>query len=141
MTADESIIAYVFTLLATVSGATAFRSREEAVALQEGIAVIVKPEEVPYENRAAATDLTLANLTFVITIIARGAVPDSTADPVRQAVHKAVMADKTLGGRAASLMPHSTKWDFEEADQTAAAIEMRFVARYQTGTSDITALI
>lgn len=141
MTYDESIIAFVFGLLATVPGATAFRSREEAFAIQEGIGIVIKPEDVPYELRTAASDNTLANLVMLITIIIRGNVPDNLGDPIRLAIHKKIMADKTLGGRCALLIPHSTKWDFEIADQTAGAIEMRFIARYQMSTSDITAPI
>lgn len=141
MTYQESILAYVFTLLGTVPGATAYRSREEAFAIQEGIGIVIRPEEEAYESRTAGNDLMLANFTMLITIIARGTVPDQVADPVRRVVHKTIMADRTLGGRCAQLIPHSTKWDLEVADQTAAAIEMRFVARYQANTSDLTAPI
>lgn len=138
---DESILAYVLTLLSAVPGATAYRTREEAFAVEEGIGIVLKPREAPVEMRTATTDTVLINFMFVITLIARGTVPDSLADPVRVAIHKAIMADKTLGGRTALLMPHSTEWEFEEADKTATVIEMRFVARYHTNLSDISAVV
>lgn len=137
MTADENILAYVLKLLQGVPDATAYRSREQAVDRSEGNVIVLKPEEAPAELRASAGGLVLINLTFAVTIIARGDVPDQIADPIRQALHAAIMADRTLGNRAALTMLLSTKWDFEVADGTAVAVEMRYVVRYQTNANDL----
>ena len=139
-TARESILAYVLTLLSAVPGAIASRSREAPVERAEGTVIILRPEEEPIELRTGASSTVLRNLTIVITVLSRGAIPDQVADPVIQAIHAAIMADRTLGGRCALLMEHSTKWDFELADQTALAAEMRYIVRYQTTATDISAL-
>jgi hypothetical protein len=137
MTARESILSYVYTLLAAVTGATAYRTREAPADRSEGVVILLKPEEEPIELRTANGSMVLRNLTIVITVISRGDVPDQLADPVIQAIHASIMLDRTLGGRCALLMEHSTKWDFEVADATAMTAELRYVARYQTKASDM----
>jgi hypothetical protein len=138
MTARESILEYLVALLAGVQDVTVFRSREAALDKSEGIAILVKPEEEPVEMRSrSGTGLVFRNLTVVITVIARGVVPDQLADPAVQSVHSLIMADQTLQGRCALLMEQSTKWDFEVGDGTAVAVEMRYTVRYQTSAKDI----
>jgi hypothetical protein len=137
MTADENILSYLLTLLQTVPDAEAFRSREAPVDKQSGTVILLCPEEAPAELRSSVGSLAIINFGFLVTIVARGDVPDSIADPVRQAMHSAVMADRTLGGRCALLMLVGTKWDFDKADGTAVAVEMRYVARYQANANDL----
>ncbi len=135
MTGREAILQASATVLATVSGATFYRSREAAIARAEGTAIVLRPEDEQIEKRAA--DLTLRNLVMVISILARGQIPDQVADPVAQAIHSVLMADPTLNGLCAQLIEHSTKWLFAEADLTATEVEIRYTARYQTRARDL----
>ena len=142
MTAREAILEYIAGLLSGVPNATVFRSREAAVAREEGIAILLKPEEEPVELRTRAqAGLVVRNLTVVITVIARGVVSDQVADPIVQAIHALVMQSETLSGRCSLIMEQSTKWDFEVADLTAVAVEMRYTVRYQTTAKDLSTVV
>lgn len=140
MTAREAILAAVATLLANVPNATYFRSRQAAFARSEGNCITSQPEEEPSEFRSAGMDIENNKLTFVVTFVVRDDIPDRAADPIIQAAHALIMRDTTLGSLCARLIKHSTKWDFEVADLTGAAIEVRYVAQYQTRASDLSAL-
>jgi hypothetical protein len=139
-TAREGILAALATLAGTVPGATFYRSREAAVARSEGSAIVLAPEDEPVELRTAASPVALRNLTALFTILARGEIPDQVADPIIESLHRKLMADRTLGGLCALLTEHSTKWTYEVADLTAAAIEIRYVVRYATSAIDLSLL-
>lgn len=147
MTLRKQILMYVAQVLTQVPNATVFRSREEALARQEGTGIFVRPEEEPVENRAGGgpRGLALRNFVILITVIARapGApeadTADDVADPVMEAAHAFLMADTTLGGLCATVIEDSTKWEFEEGDGTAVAAEMRYMVRYQTSINSLSA--
>jgi hypothetical protein len=133
----EQILAYLVTLIANAGGFTSFvRSREAPIARSEGVVGTLKPEEE--ENEYKANRQQLLQFVVVVTVVVRGDVPDSVADPYLVATHKAVMADLTLGGLAALVIYESTKWEFEEADRTAASVEVRYRIRYSTAVGDLT---
>lgn len=137
MTAREAILERLGTLLTAVPGSTFFRSREAAVARDEGIVINLRPEDEQVEKRAAGGDITLRNCVIIVSVISRGDVPDQVADPVIQAAHAAIMADPTLGGLCAQVIEQSTKWIFALADLTATEAEIRYTVRYLTRASDI----
>lgn len=147
MTVRKQILLAISTLLQGVPNATVFRSREDALARSEGPGIFVRPEEEAPENRAGGgpTGLTLRNFTAVITVIVRaqGAAQapaaDDVADPIMEKAHALLMVDTTLGGLTATILEHSTKWDFEVADGTALAAEMRYIVRYMTAANTLSA--
>ena len=149
MTVRKSILVAVANLLNGVPNAIVYRSREEALSREEGTGIIVKPEDEPVENRAGGGPggLTLRNLMIVVTVLTRGAgapsgyTPDDIADPVMQSAHALLMADTTLGGLCSVLIEHSTKCDFEVADGSALAAELRYIVRYQTHSNDLSTAI
>jgi hypothetical protein len=140
MTIRKDILTYLGQLLDQVPNATVYRSRQEALARDEGTGIFLQPEEEPVERRAGdgPSGLVLRNLTIIISVIARAAgapescTADDVADPVMGAVHALVMADTTLGNRCATVLEEGSKWDFEQADGTAVVAEMRYVIRYMT---------
>lgn len=136
MTVGESIMEALSTALATVAGATLFRSRQAAVARSEGIAILLQPDEESNEDRTI--DLQINKLTVLVNILARADIPDQAADPVLQSVNQVIMQDRTLGGLCSRIIAHSTKWIFEEADATAVSIEKRYTITYLTRSSDMT---
>lgn len=144
MTARESILQAIAALLATVPNATFFRSRQAAIARSEGSGITLQPEEEPSELRSAGMDIENNKMMLVVTFIVRenvdGTAADTVGDPLAQAAHALIMRNSTLGGLCARLTKHSTKWDFEVADLTGCAIEMRYIAQYQCRASDLSAL-
>lgn len=142
MTARESLLAYLTTLMAAVPGVKVYRSREAALARNESPAVVLQPDEEQVTAQVRGMDLVVREFTVSITVIARASgtepVADKVADPLLQALHAAIMVDTTLGGRCAIITEHSTTWDFEVADGTAVAAEARYAIRYQTRASDLT---
>jgi hypothetical protein len=132
--AAETILAYVATLLGNVPGGSFFRSRPESIERQDGIVVNLLPRDENMEQ--VNDDLEKCDLVFELRVTARGAVPDQLADPVVQACHMAIMADKTLGGRCSKLIRFKKEWDISEADLNAAVVVIQYRARYMTKVND-----
>jgi hypothetical protein len=139
MTISESILAYIAAQLLGVSDATVFRSRQAALARVEGTGIIVHPETETVVLRSEAADVVLRELTVLITVLARGDVPDQVADPIEDSIHSIIMSDRTLGGRTLRIYEESRKWTLEEADQIAVAVEMRYRMKYATPASSLSA--
>lgn len=134
----EQILEAIAVKLAAIPGATTFRSRAAAVALPEGIAIIIKPKEelVAY----LANPVAKREFMVEIEIIARGDVPEQVADPVRVAMHAALMADPTLGGLSLRIVEQDTIWTVEEADQTAMSAISRYKIIFLTPTATLAAV-
>lgn len=134
---SEQILAAIASKLTLqVPTALTYRSRKAAVALQEGIAIIIEPEEEPVTylaNTAAKRDMMVK-----ITILGRGDVPDSAIDPTRVTMHSVLMADPTVGGLALRIVEEGAKWTLEEADLTAVALETRYKFIYLAATNSLT---
>jgi 1,6-anhydro-N-acetylmuramate kinase len=144
MTAREQILSAIAALLAPVPNITFYRSREAAIARSEGNTVDLRPEEESVELRTANLPIVRRNLTILVTLIVRGSDPsvsaDQIADPLVEALHAALMADRTLGSLCDLVLELSTRWIFELADQTALAAELRYIVRYATSANDLAAL-
>jgi len=145
VTAREAILQYLVGVLATVDGATLYRSRYAAFTAEEGIAVLLDwTEEAPAGALTPASSTVSQDLTISLSVIARASDPqqsaDEVADQVIQSVHQLVMAERTLGGRCALLVRAGTKKSAEMGDQYPAVIEMLYRARYATNASDLSAL-
>lgn len=147
MTVRNQVILYLEQKLAAVPNATVFPSREEALSRDEGTGIVVREDEEEPENRAGGgpQGLVLRNFTALISVLARapgvpapaGPTAGAVADPVIEAAHAIVMADTTLGGLCSTIIEGPTKWDYEEADGTAVAVDMRFTVRYQTRANSL----
>ncbi len=136
--ARENIMLYLVARLGTVTGVTVYRSREAPVDRSEGVVIILRPIEekiVKYWNEGAIRDMTVG-----ITAVVRAAVPDAVADATLQQVQTAIMSDTTLTGLAARCIELDTRWNFEVADQTALAAEVRYVIRYLTPVGSFSTL-
>jgi hypothetical protein len=138
MSAREDLLAYLANRLGTVSGVTVYRSRQAAVAREEGTCVVLEPEEEQVVKISGA--VAVRDMVVIIAVIIRGIVPDSAADPILQSITQAIQADDTLQGRAAKCIEQSTKWSFEMADVTALMVEVRFLVKYLTSTTNIASL-
>jgi len=138
MTTREQLLEAIETLLEPVPNAVVYRSREAAMAREEGVAILIRPAEELVEN--GAQDVIFRQFRVEITVIARGQVPDQVADPAVEALHSALLADQTLGGLCARIFEEETKWDFEVADQNAVAAVIRYRITYATPARSLTEL-
>jgi len=120
------------------SGVTSWRSREAALARAEGPAIITHPEEESAE--LLANGMVRRDFGVVVTVIARGQIPDKVADGVVERMHNTLTADQTLGGLCARIVEESTKWDFENADMSACIVEVRYRFRYITPATSLAIL-
>lgn len=133
---EEQILEALFTKFSGLSGFTTYRSRKAAVMLQEGTVLILQPKNTPV-TRMAVT-VTKRDFTIQTEILARGDIPDQVADPVRIAVHAALLADQTVGGLALSIVEEETEWEFDEADLTAVSVTARYRIIFATPANSLT---
>lgn len=138
MSARENILAYLATQIHAVTGVTVFRSREAAVARDEGVVLILKPTEELVVK--IANEITVRDMTVTLLLIVRDVVPDSVADPYLTQIVALIQGDTTLGGLAARCIEKSTRWDMQVADLTALVVELTFIVKYLTPTGTISAL-
>ncbi len=138
-TKREDILAAIRTALTDTTGVGTriYRSRVEAVTRAESPALVIEPlTDTPVQNTALPTlDWTLR---VRISVIVRGATPDSVADPTIQSLHAKLMADLTLGGEAIDVQPAQTTFNFFEADNPAGVIFCEYDVRYRTQVADLT---
>lgn len=135
----EQILEALATKLTTVPNATVFRSRQNAVPREEGIAIILQPENEQVEKRAGNPGGFVSKIMLLnMSVIARGDPADEIADPVVVAAHALIMADPTLGNLCAQIIEHSTEWKFQEADLTAVEVLVRYQIKYANRPNDLT---
>lgn len=136
----EDVLAALGAAIAAAVGTAAavYRTRLAPVAREEGAVIILRPDEETVE--AISQFRVRRDLTFSLTVIMRDGTPDRAADSLLATVHGTVMADQTVGGRVARVLEVDTKWDLEVADQAAAAIVLRYTARYLTPHDALTAV-
>lgn len=139
MSAREGILAQLATLAGTVAGATATRSRQAAATAAEGVVITVQPEAEEVNALGNAQLMSVRDLGVVFTVEARGAIPDQVADAVVSSLHEKLMADPTLGGRAARIIETDTRWDFAQAAANAVAVQLRYRIRYLTAAASLAA--
>jgi hypothetical protein len=139
MTKRETILQAIVTLLAGIPGSTGvYRSREEAMTREESPAVIVRPDgEEVAENTIGFID---ARLTVVVEVYARGAAPDSVADPVVEVAFARMMAPATpaaLHPDVVDIIEEGTSFDAEGADLDAGITSMRFVVWHRRNRTSL----
>ena len=129
----EQILVAIQTKLSTVPNATVFRSRQDAVAREEGNALLLQPEkESPQKRSSAPGGTVLRDFLINVIVMARGDPPDQVADAVIAVAHAQIMSDPTLGNLCAQVIDDSTEWTFQEADLTACEVKIRYIVRYLT---------
>lgn len=137
MAIREDILAAVAAKLSAGGnlGGSVFRSRSAAQARDDGIVVVVEPiTDQAQQNVIPKMDW---RFTVAVTVIARGTIPDQTADPVVAEAYKRVMSDLTLGGLCYDIQPQAAQWDIVSADKDAAIVTSLFDVLYRTSLIDI----
>jgi hypothetical protein len=130
---NEQILAQIATTLAGTAGVSTriWRSRVEAMGRSETPALVIEPLSITYTQQTSLPTLD-ALLRVRVTIIVRGTVPDSLADPTMVSLHSKLMADLTLGGLAIDVQPSQTTFNLIEADQPAGLISCEYDIKYRT---------
>ena len=140
----DQILSRAATVLAGVSGAQIYRSRETSItrAVSPAITILFGSEQD--KRMGAATDA--HELRIVVAIFVRGDPWDSLADPVALQAHSLLMADALpgsaggLAGLGVDLRKVSTETEAEEADRTAGTLVVTYHATYLTSAFDMSRL-
>ena len=133
MSAFSDIVGAVVTLLNTapaVAGGRITRASERDVAQSSATAVAVRIESAEPE-RIVIKSLDWASV-IAIDIYARGASPDSVADPILALVYARIMADPTLTGTVIDCQPQGISWDYSAADTDLCVCTARFAVQHRT---------
>lgn len=77
---------------------------------------------VPYTERT---------LQVEVGVYTRGNEPDALADPIVQAIHAGLFADRTLGGLCVDITEAGDRLDVDAADSTAAMVIKQYAVWYR----------
>lgn len=117
-------------LRAASTGAAVFRSRAAALASGELPSITILPEDE--DDTTLGQSITRHEFIVRLEVNTRGDIPDQLADPIIVAAHEAIMLDTTLGGLCSRIEPAGTKWELDDADNTAGATAPAFRITYLT---------
>jgi hypothetical protein len=128
----ETILARVAAVLAgtTGVGTRIYRSRVEALSRAETPALLIEPTgDVPTQDTVATISW---NLSFRVSVVVRGNVPDQQADAAASDAYYRIMADTTLDGLVTDLLPSGIEFQMLDADQPVGITSLSFSASYRT---------
>lgn len=134
----EQILANIATRLDEIVGITVERSRLVAARRNDGIVVVVTPLGEEVETQLQMVE---RRLTVLISIRARGSIPDQVADATAVLVYSKLMAThttRTLGNLALPMVELSRTFTMEDADLDAIDYQMQFLITYHTTLGDET---
>jgi hypothetical protein len=138
-TKREQILQAITTRLAAVPGVTSvYRSMTEPMQREDALALCVTWAS----DRPGAPGSSWhmdRELEVQIGAYARGDIPDKLADPLCESAFSLLMGEPTLGGLAIDIDEGDTSLDLDSADATAGWTTMRFMVRYRTLRSSLTA--
>ena len=139
-TKRERILAAIKTKLAgTVGvGTRIFRSRVEAFTRAETPAIVIEPISDTPQDTQNFNDKVSYELKIRVSVIVRGSIPDSIADPTIESLHTKILNDPTLGGIAFDIRPSTTSFEILEADEAAGVISCEFDIEYRTSYNSLT---
>ena len=133
----ETILQRIVTALAGTTGVSTriYRSRVEPLARGEAPALVVEPvADQAVQDTVGTLQWTL---TFRVSVIVRGAIPDQLADAAMLDIHSKLMADDTLDGLVIQLLPTTVSFETIEADQPAGVVSAEFTAQYRTALNSL----
>lgn len=122
-------------------GATVHRSPTVAISRDQCPALVLFPESETVTERC--NDRVTRELTVRLVALARTIpplVPETEADRLLTAAHRALLSDSNLGGLVLAIKEHEVEWEVEDADAVAAAIPARYRITYRTLSTDLTIL-
>lgn len=133
----ETILTRVAAVLAgtTGVGTRIYRSRVEALSRAETPALLIEPiSDQPTQDTLATMSWTLS---FRVSVVTRGTIPDQMADAAAIDVYSKIMADVTLDGLVTDLLPSGFDFQMLDADQPVGITSISFAATYRTTLNSI----
>ena len=139
-TKREQILAKIKTNLTgtTGVGTRIFRSRVEAFTRAETPAIIIEPISDTPQDTQSFSDRITWEFKVRVSVIVRGSIPDSVADPTVESLHTKILNDPSLGGIATDVKPSTTNFEILEADEAAGVISCEFDVEYRTAYNTLT---
>jgi len=120
-------------------GASVHRSPAVALTREQSPALVVFAESDVITERANGR--VTRELTLRLVALARettAQAPETLADQLMAAAHRALMSDPNLGGLALRIHELDVDFDIEDADALAVALHGRYQITYRTLQHDIT---
>ncbi len=138
-TKRENILARLLTTLAgtTNVGTRIYRNRVIPITRGESPALILEFVSDTVEQNTSLPTLD-HTLTVKLSVIVRGDVPDTVADPIIESAHSKIMADLTVNNLAIDIQPSDTTMESIDADQPAGVLSADFIVIYRTEIDDLT---
>ena len=131
---QSQVMAFVVAAVA-IPGAPAYRVRMTAFEKEDLPATNVLPEEG--DARYTDADSTDRSFRFRLRHMAQAVdQADAVVDPLYVAAHKALMADRTLGGLVSETRELSQKWSLDKGEVETVALEVLYEVEFFTGRSD-----
>ena len=133
----ETILARVAAVLAGTNGVGTriYRSRVEALSRAETPALLIEPVgDVPTQDTLATMSW---SMTFRVSVVVRGTLPDQQADAAAVDVYAKIMADATLDGLVTDLIPTGIEFQMLDADQPVGITTISFSATYRTNLNSM----
>lgn len=142
MTKDLAIIDAIAVLLASagVAGGRIWQARGDRIAEGQLPAVDLWLDDGRHDDigRPTITHETLIQID-VAAKEGGGKSCLQVAEPVRAAVHAAVMADRTLGGKVATIKPERTTRIYDAADGSFVRVQCYYAVRFHTRANSLAA--
>ena len=140
----ETILRAVTALIVGAGVAPVFRSRRDALERKELPAIVVMPGGE--QNQRLGSHRVARSFQVLVEVHAKASsepgadsTADQSADPVIAALHAALFAEKTFGGKIADLIDREMQEpQFTDGDETRVAITLVYEAIYATAERDIT---
>jgi hypothetical protein len=139
----EQVIAAATSVITAAAGVggRVYRDRSEALARPETPAVLIEPDMMSADDRHSNCR-TSWTLILRVIIIVRGGSVSLLADPIRVAIHNALMANVTLDGLAMALRPArsapAVDWDHDQGDNRPGMCILSYEIEHRSMTVDLT---
>ena len=132
---NHHVIMKIRLLYDGLSQAEFFRSYVEAYINNDALILEFVSDTVEQNTSLPTLDHTL---TVKLSVIVRGDVPDTVADPIIESAHSKIMADLTVNNLAIDIQPSDTTMESIDADQPAGVLSADFIVIYRTEIDDLT---
>lgn len=141
MTKREQILGEILSLLDGLEVGSdeiaAERSRVTPVSREDSPRILIHPLA---DSPADDSPVGVINWEMLvrITVVVRGAVPDTVADPIIAKIHETLMQNRTLGDLSMDIGVRPVTFNFENTDQPAGVFELQYSIKYRTTTDQLT---
>lgn len=131
--------AFVAALAGTAQvGSRIYRSRAQRLERDDAPALVVRWAQDQFDG-AWVSDKQERQLTVLLDVYTRGAVPDSLADAILVDAHSRIMTNGPLRALVIDIYAGSATFDMEQADADAGFTTQEYVVQYRHAGTDLSA--